>query len=55
MPYLPAYILFALSVAFLANAFLAQIDVGDGREKWQQVAIGVVFGVLFYLEVQGDQ
>lgn len=50
MPYLPAYLLLALSVAFLANAFLAQIDVGDERGKWHQAAIGVVFGVLFYLE-----
>lgn len=52
IPYLPAYLLLTLSVAFLANAFLAQIDVGDGREKWQQAAIGVVFGVLFWLEIK---
>lgn len=50
--YLPACILFALSVAFLANAFLAQIDVADGRGRWQRVAIALVFGVLFWLEIK---
>ncbi len=43
----------AMSVCFIANWFLAQIDVGDNKaDAWKSLLIGLVFAGISYLTVR---
>lgn len=43
----------AISVCFIANWLLAQIDVGDNKaDAWKSLLIGLVFAGISYLTVR---
>ncbi len=43
----------AMSVCFIANWLLAQIDVGDNKaDAWKSLLIGLVFAGISYLTVK---
>lgn len=43
----------AMSVCFIANWLLAQIDVGDNKaDAWKSLLIGLVFAGISYLSVR---
>ncbi len=43
----------AMSVCFVANWLLAQIDVGDNKaDAWKSLLIGLVFAGISYLTVR---
>ncbi len=43
----------AMSVCFIANWLLAQIDVGDNKaDAWKSLLIGLVFAGISYLTVR---
>lgn len=45
----------AMSVCFIANWLLAQIDVGDDKaDAWKSLLIGLVFAGISYLTARED-